>query len=197
MSRRSKLPQMRFHKTNRQAYVRLDGKMVNLGTARVGDVPAKIRDRYDEVIQRWLACKSVDSFSLTINELAIRYIEHACQQYRKNGHETSEVSSIRSALRVLVKVAGQRRVESFGPLKLQEVRSRMIEAEWRRKNINQQINRIRRAFRWGVSQELVQTEIPASLESVSGLRTGHQAQGCTPGGGQEMTESFKIFSTAV
>ena len=73
----------------------------------------------------------------------------------------------------------------------------MIEAEWRRKNINQQINRIRRAFRWGVSQELVQTEIPASLESVSGLRTGHQAQGCTPGGGQEMTESFKIFSTAV
>ena len=41
MSRRSKLPQMRFHKTNRQAYVHIDGKMVYLGTAKLGDVPAK------------------------------------------------------------------------------------------------------------------------------------------------------------
>ena len=175
MSRRSKLPQMRFHKTNRQAYVRLDGKMVYLGTAKVGDVPAKVRDRYDEVVQRWLAGKSSDSFSLTIDELAIRYIEHACRHYRKNDDETSEVSSIRSALRMLIKVAGKSRVDKFGPLKLQEVRSRMIEAGWRRKSINQQVNRIRRAFRWGVSQELVKPEILASLESVSGLRAGRSA----------------------
>ena len=73
----------------------------------------------------------------------------------------------------------------------------MIEAGWRRKSINQQVNRIRRAFRWGVSQELVKPEILASLESVSGLRAGYQVQGCTPGGGQEMPQSFKIFSTAV
>jgi len=51
----------------------------------------------------------------------------------------------------------------------------MIAAGWRRKSINQQINRIRRAFRWGVSQELVQPDVLASLESVSGLRAGRSA----------------------
>jgi hypothetical protein len=61
MSRRSKLPQMRFHKTNRQAYVRLDGKMVYLGAAKLGDVPAKVRDRYDEVVQRWRVSQSTAS----------------------------------------------------------------------------------------------------------------------------------------
>ena len=52
---------MRFHKTNRQAYVRLDGKMVYLGAAKLGDVPAKIRDRYDEVVQRWRVSQSTAS----------------------------------------------------------------------------------------------------------------------------------------
>lgn len=106
MSRRLKLPKMRFHRTNRLVYVRLDGKMVYLGVAKVGDVPSKVRDRYDEVIQRWLAGKSVDNFSLTIDELAMRYVEHACRRCRKCVHETFKVSSIRFALRVLGKVAG-------------------------------------------------------------------------------------------
>lgn len=175
MSRRSHLPQIRFHKTTGQAYVRLDGKMVYLGKATAGNVPAKVKDRYDEVVRHWLTKKPVDSMGLTVDELAILYLEHACQHYRKNGIQTSEVTSIRSALRMLVTVAGESRVDQFGPLKLQNVRDQMINAGWRRKSINQQVNRIRRAFRWGMSQELIQPNTLAALESVAGLRTGRSS----------------------
>ena len=78
MSRRSHLPQIRFHKTTSQAYVCLDGKMVYLGKATDGNVSAKVKDRYDEVVRQWLTKKPVDSLGLTVDELAIRYLEHAC-----------------------------------------------------------------------------------------------------------------------
>jgi hypothetical protein len=94
MSRKPKLPQIRFHKTTRQAYVRIDGKMVYLGNATPRDVPASVTRRYDETIARWLAGKAIDPFGITVDELAIRYFEHARQHYRKNGDETSEVTSI-------------------------------------------------------------------------------------------------------
>jgi site-specific recombinase XerC len=107
-----------------------------------------------------------------VDELAIRYFEHARQHYRKNGDETSEVTSIRSALQLLVKADGTTRVQQYGPLKLQALRARMIDAGWRRKSINKQIGRIRRMFKWGVSQELVPSDTLVALNSVAGLRAG-------------------------
>jgi integrase len=172
MARKPKLPQIRFHKTTRQAYVRLDGKMVYLGPATPGNVPLSVKHRYDETIARWLVGQTADPLGITVDELAIRYFEHARQHYRKNGDETSEVTSIRSALRLLVKADGTTRVQDFGPLRLQSIRARMIEAGWRRKSINQQIGRIRRMFKWGVSQELVPTDTLVALNSVAGLRAG-------------------------
>ena len=172
MARNSKLPQIRFHKTTRQAYVRLDGTMVYLGPATPNNVSLAVKRRYDETIARWLAGRSADPYGIIVGELAVRYFEHARQHYRKNGKETSEVTSIRSALRLLVKADGTTRVQEYGPLKFQALRTRMIDAGWRRKSINKQIGRIRRMFKWGVSQELVPTETLVALNSVAGLRAG-------------------------
>ena len=172
MARNSKLPQIRFHKTTRQAYVRLDGTMVYLGPATPNNVSLAVKRRYDETIARWLAGRSADPYGIIVGELAVRYFEHARQHYRKNGKETSEVTSIRSALRLLVKADGTTRVQEYGPLKFQALRTRMIDAGWRRKSINKQIGRIRRMFKWGVSQELVPTDTLVALNSVAGLRAG-------------------------
>jgi integrase len=172
MARNSKLPQIRFHKTTRQAYVRLDGTMVYRGPATPNNVSLAVKRRYDETIARWLAGRSADPYGIIVGELAVRYFEHARQHYRKNGKETSEVTSIRSALRLLVKADGTTRVQEYGPLKFQALRTRMIDAGWRRKSINKQIGRIRRMFKWGVSQELVPTDTLVALNSVAGLRAG-------------------------
>jgi integrase len=163
-----RIPGYRLHKPSGQAYVRLKSKVIYLGAHG----SPESRSRYDEIISKWRTGQIADRHSIAIDELALRYLEHAKQHYRKNGRETSEVSSIKAALRVLVATAGRGRARDFGPLKLQAVREEMIARDWKRKSINNQIGRICRAFQWAVSQELIPAEILAALKTVPGLREG-------------------------
>lgn len=165
---RQKKPGYWSHKPSGQAYVRIDGKDHYLGPYG----SAESRDRYDEIVREWTVNQSADGVTLTIDELALRYLQHARQHYRKNGHETSEVSSIMAALRVVVRTAGRERARDFGPLKLQAVRDDMVALGWKRKSINAQIGRVRRMFGWAVSQELVPVETLSALQTVPGLREG-------------------------
>lgn len=165
---RKKKPGYWSHKPSGQAYVRIDGKDHYLGPYG----SPESRDRYDELIREWTVSQSVDSVTLTVDELAIRYMQHARQHYRKNGEETSEVSSIMAALRVVVRSAGRNRARDFGPLKLQAVRDEMVALGWKRKSINAQVGRVRRMFRWAVSQELVPSATLTALQTVPGLREG-------------------------
>jgi integrase len=63
-------------------------------------------------------------------------------------------------------------VAEFGPLALKAVREAMIEADWSRPYVNHQINRIRRAFKWGVENELVPPSVLQALQAVAPLRYG-------------------------
>jgi len=165
---RKKKPGYWFHKPSGQAYVRINGKDHYLGEH--GSLES--RDRYDELIRDWTLNQSADGIALTIDELTLRYLEHASRHYRKNGEPTSEVTSIMAALRVAVRIAGTLRAREFGPLKLQAVRDEMVSLGWKRKSINSQIGRVRRMFSWAVSQELVPVETLTALQTVAGLREG-------------------------
>jgi hypothetical protein len=165
---RKKKPGYWFHKPSGQAYVRLDGKDHYLGAC---DSPES-RDRYDESVREWTVNQSADGVTLTIDELALRYLRHARQHYRNHGDETSEVSSITAALKVAIRIVGRQRARDFGPLKLQTVRDEMIAAGCKRKSINIHIGRVRRMFQWAASQELLPIETLTALPTVPGLREG-------------------------
>ena len=90
---RQKKPGYWSHKPSGQAYVRIDGKDHYLGPYD----SAESRDRYDELIREWVVNQSAEGVTLAVDELALRYLKHARQHYRKNGEETSEVSSIMAA----------------------------------------------------------------------------------------------------
>tara|TARA_R110002072_G_C7974418_1_gene535198 strand:- start:9969 stop:11216 length:1248 start_codon:yes stop_codon:yes gene_type:complete len=165
---RQKKPGYWSHKPSGQAYVRIDGKDHYLGPYG----SPESRDRYDEIVREWTINQSADGVTLTVDELALRYLKHARRHYRKNGEETSEVSSIMAALRVVVRAAGRDRARDFGPLKLQAVRDEMVALGWKRRSINVQVGRVRRMFQWAVSQELVPVETLTALQTVSGLREG-------------------------
>jgi len=63
--------------------------------------------------------------------------------------------------------------DEFGPLALKAVRQHMIEVEGLSRNvINQRINRIRRIFKWAVSEQLIPPSIFEGLRAVDGLRRG-------------------------
>lgn len=166
MPRQKRKPSYLLHKPSGQAYARLNGKIVYLG--KYGSPESKAQ--YDEVVARWLTGQSSSRFNITLDELALKYLQHCGTYYVKNGTQTTEASKSRDALRICINIAGQERARDFGPRRLLAVRDEMIQRGWRRITINQQIGRIRRCFKWGVEQELVSPEVLVALQAVSGLR---------------------------
>ena len=63
-------------------------------------------------------------------------------------------------------------IEEFGPLRLKEVRQRMIESGISRKLINKRISITRRMFKWAVSDQIVSPVVLHGLQSVVGLKRG-------------------------
>ena len=168
MPRRKKKPSYSLHTPTGQAYSRLNGKVVYLG--KYGTPESK--DQYDEVVAAWLEGQNSDKFTLTIDELALKYLKHCETYYVKDGEQTTEVGKARDALKLVVSLAGRNRARSFGPKKLMAVRDKMIELGWWRITVNQQVGRIRRCFKWGVQHELVPAEVLIALQTVPGLRAG-------------------------
>jgi integrase len=173
MGRRQKnFPSYRQHHASGQAIVTIAGRDIYLGL--YGSVAS--RAEYDRVISEWIAAgrpnEPVNSFAITVVELCLAFWEYAKQQYTIDGKLTGEVHPLKSVIKLLRTKYGPTRVSEFGPLSLKSLRDGMIELGWSRKTINQQINRIRRIFRWGVSEELVPPSVIQALDTVAGLRAG-------------------------
>ena len=122
MARRKKKPACLLHQRSGQARVRFNGKDHYPGPYD----SSESYERYDELIASWITAQAADPVTITVDELALRFVEHAQQHYRKNGKVTSELSCIRTALRYAVSVCGTVRVRDFGPLRLKSVRSAMV-----------------------------------------------------------------------
>jgi integrase len=60
----------------------------------------------------------------------------------------------------------------FGPLALKTVRQAMIDKGWCRTQVNKQTDRVKRVFKWAVSEELIPSSVYESLRTVVGLRKG-------------------------
>ncbi len=169
------VPRYRKHRASGQALVVLCGQCYYLGP--YGTKTSKLE--YDRLIAEWLARGRrpladpvEESTGITIVELIARYKRYADGYYRKDGSVTSEVASILSAAKVLKELYGREPVNEFGPLRLQAVQQSMIRAKWTRSNINKQVQRLVRIFRWGVSQELVRPDVAQALRAVQGLHKG-------------------------
>ena len=131
-------PKYSHHKPTGQARVRINGKSHYLGEF---DSPQSHK-RYESLIAKWLGGTfDADMETLTISRLAILFVEHARQYYRKDGAETSEVHSIQTALRPLVSKCGREKVSLFGPRRLKTVRDAMIRLNWARTGINASVRR--------------------------------------------------------
>jgi hypothetical protein len=60
----------------------------------------------------------------------------------------------------------------FGPKKLAAVRAKMVELDLCRTVINKRIDRVKRAFKWAVSEELLPVSVYEALRTLAGLRRG-------------------------
>ncbi|HEY7115179.1 MAG TPA: hypothetical protein VH475_01255, partial [Tepidisphaeraceae bacterium] len=157
--RDNQVPSYRRHKQSGKAVVTLNGKDFLLGPHG----STESRKEYDRLIAEWVAngrqvCGlggGAAKAALTVNELILAYWKFAKVYYRKDGRPTGELSATKYALKPLQDLYGHTSAASFGPLCLTAVRQRMIDLGWARKNINNQVGRIKRLFKWAVSREMV------------------------------------------
>ncbi len=103
--RETKKPASLFHKPSGQARVRIDGHDHYLGEYRS---PASI-EKYEDLVTAWLRKQEFECYRLTIDELVLLYLDFAAGYYTKDGGPSNEVTMIRSAVRPLVKLHGNRR----------------------------------------------------------------------------------------
>jgi len=117
----------------------------------------------------------------TIASLAHAYLAH-CDQYYvgPDGQKTSEPANIRYTLKPLIELFGILPIEEFGPLRLIDVRNRMIALAWSRSLINQRVGRIKRMFKWAVGRQVISPVIYQGLIAVEGLKRGRSAARETP-----------------
>lgn len=73
MPRQRRRPTYTLHKPTGQARVRIDGRDHYLG--EYGSDQS--RERYDDLVSEWLTRQDVRRLTLTIDDLAILYLEHA------------------------------------------------------------------------------------------------------------------------
>jgi integrase len=172
-----KPPKYSHHIPTGQARVRYQGKDHYLGIHGSPESYAK----YAEFIARWRdgtppngaekAQKHRPSI-LSIAELVESYLEHCEKYYRRDGKPTGEAAVMRCALRPLWKMFGRLPLVEFGPLRLEEVRDRMVSDGWSRNYVNASVRRIRQCFNWGVSREKVPVTVADALAKLKGLREG-------------------------
>jgi integrase len=185
-----KPPSYREHTSSGQAIVTLSDGLGNRRDVLLGKygTPAS-RAEYARVIQEWeangrqLQTRLAD---LTINELVLAFDKHAAEHYRRpDGTPTGEVRDYKLSLRPLLYLYGHTLVNDFDVLGLQNVRQLMIhgyahpsrgpQKALARGLINQRVDRIKRMFKWGVSQKKVPVAVWHELTALRGLQRGRSA----------------------
>ncbi|MCD6395381.1 MAG: hypothetical protein J7M40_18010 [Planctomycetes bacterium] len=114
-----------------------------------------------------------DSEIHTIAALSRAFLQYAEEYYRSaDGTVTEEPLNVRYSLKPLIELFATLELTEFGPLKLIEVRNKMISLNWSRGLINQRIGRIKRMFKWAVSRQIVSPLVYQGLMSIEGLKQG-------------------------
>jgi integrase len=164
------IPKPTRHRSG-QAVVRLNGKDHYLG--RHGSRQAAAAS--EALIAHWLANgrqlpEAGDD--LTVNDLLLVYDRWAENYYHREGKEDTHLGMIRDALRVVKNLFGRGPAADFSPRKLKQVQEAMAGQGWSRNYVNEQVNRVRRAFKWAVAEELVPGDLHHALRAVPALRKG-------------------------
>lgn len=181
MARPPKVPSYSLHKPSGRAVVKIKGRSIYLGTYG----SEESRENYARIIADLLAGRPVEKpqpvqtdraaamrASFLVADLAARFQKHADGYYRKNGRPTSEPAAIRCALKFLTANHAELPAVDFSIGDLKVIRQAMVEAGHCRGSVNKNVRRIRLAFTWAATEELVPPAVPQALSLLPGLKAG-------------------------
>ncbi len=159
-------PPMLHHKATGQAYSTLAGESVYHG---IWDSAAS-RRAYAAFVAKWSrehGTVAEPAAAGTIAELCDDYRERvACHLSR------DEQRAFRVNLASLCEQSGSLSPNEFTPRLLKDLRTTWIEEGNARQTVNKKAGRVRRVFRWALSEERIQPATLTALESVQDLLPG-------------------------
>lgn len=158
------------------AYATFGGKFVSFGPAG-----PDAQQRFDEFLAKWLANgRRLDDDVAgerevyRVEDLVADFLEHARTYYVTPAGKTGgEFVNLRLALAPVLELFRELPAAEFGPVALRAVREKMVAGgRLCRKEINNRVHRIKRAWRWAASNEKVLGTLVESLNTLDGLRSG-------------------------
>ena len=176
---RNPIPKYRHHKPTGQAVVTLvtsEGrKDVYLGAYNTARSKAEYSRIIGEIQSAGPAAvvQRLASTRPSVNEVLLAFLRYATVHYQSSdGKETRELGEYRQCCCLMRGAYGDRRADEFGPVSLKALRQKMVDGGLSRKLINRRVARIRRIFKWAVSEELVPPAVYQALASLQGLQAG-------------------------
>ena len=167
---RKNLPGYLKHKPSGQAYCLINGKFIYLG--KYGSKAS--RQQYEEVVAEYLANgkklpPTRSKNEITVLEFAIGYLEYAKEYYSIN---TKTYNLCENTMKLLVKYYGKQPISKFGPLSLKFLREKWIDEGHSLNTVRKKEGQIKNAFRWGLENEHVPTDVVHAICLVRGLKRG-------------------------
>ena len=175
MPRKSSVPAYRLHKASGQARTILNGRHVYLG--KFGSPES--RQQYARILAEAAlpagpptTSDKQDSKGPLISEVLVAYLSFAETYYSNEGQPTKEFRGMVDAVGPLNLLYGDTLANEFGPLKLKAVREHLVGQKLCRTEVNKRIGRLKRVFKWAVSEELISPTVHEALSTVTGLKYG-------------------------
>ncbi|MDA0919238.1 MAG: recombinase XerD, partial [Planctomycetota bacterium] len=175
MPRKSPVPSYRLHKASGQARTIVNGRHIYLG--KYGSPES--RQQYARLLAEAALPAGApapldhsDPQRLLVSELLVAYLKFAETYYSDEGQPTKEFQSMVDAVGPLNQLYGDTQADEFGPLKLKAVREHLVKQGLCRTETNKRIGRLKRVFKWAVSEELISPSVHEALRTVTGLKFG-------------------------
>lgn len=167
----TRIPQYRLHKPSGNGFVRAKGRMYYLGKYGSPDSLARYRAFLaDFQAGGGSVSPPAHGRPLSVGELAELYLAREEARFGLKGKPAYEA---RYSMLALTTCHAALEARTFGPRALKQVQERLVrEGKLARSEVNRRVNRIRAAFKWAVSEELIPPECLVALQSVPGLRYG-------------------------
>ncbi|MGA2255195.1 MAG: tyrosine-type recombinase/integrase [Thermoguttaceae bacterium] len=182
-SKPKRVPAYRLHKPSGQARVIINGEHLYLG---IYGSPES-QEKYARLLAELAVSRQNGKTShkkangstrlaadpdLLICQLVRQYHEFAKGYFVRDSEPGKECVEIKMSLRPLLTLYGTEKARSFGPLALKAVRQLMVDSDLSRGVVNHRVNRVKRLFKWAVSEELVPSSVYEGLRTVTGLLYG-------------------------
>jgi len=149
-------------KGTNKCYVSLGRKMVYVGL--VGDPNTQIA--YHQTVLDFLTGRASGRFTGT--ELCAKYLRHAEVYYRHG----SQVDVVKTAIKYVSAPYGELPADRFTARDLKRVRDTMIKAKLSRGTCNSLTSQIKRMWKWGAAEGLLEAAAYQGLCVLDGLRRG-------------------------